>query len=314
MVIDTDAERELRSIPARIRPGRPSDSASAYAVHRHAIAALNEKLGITEQPLPLADEEIERGWREDRALYAHLAAVAEQFWVAERGEELLGYARAVVLGGVRELTELFVAPGAQAAGIGRQLLEAAFPRQRAWRRCVIATIDPSAQALYLRAGVYPRFPLYSFSRAPEMVAVPGDLRSVRAPATPETVAAMGFLDEMVLEHRRDVNHAWLLQDRQAYFYYRGDALLGYGYVGAHSGPFALLSPDEYPAVLAHAEAVAAQQGHARLSLIVPLVNEAAVGYLLRRQFRMGRFFCQVMTDRPFGRFEQYIATAPMFFL
>jgi hypothetical protein len=43
----------------------------------------------------------------------HLTETAEAFWVVEDAEGLVGYARTINRSGLRELTELFVRPGAQ---------------------------------------------------------------------------------------------------------------------------------------------------------------------------------------------------------
>lgn len=72
-------------------------------------------------------------------------------------------------------------------------------------------------------------------------------------ASPESLEILGSLDRSLLGYRRDVTHTWLLGDRQGYVYYRDDRPVGYGYVGARNGPFALIDDRDFPAVLAHAE-------------------------------------------------------------
>jgi hypothetical protein len=47
---------------------------------------------------------------------------------------------------------------------------------------------------------------------------------------------------------------------------------------------------------------------------VPMVNETAVTYLLQRGFQMDSFVAYWMCNRPFGKLEKYIITAPPFFL
>ena len=59
-------------------------------------------------------------WAARRLLYEHLAATADQFWLAKRGETLLGFARSLLRDGLRLLTEFFVLPGEQSSGLGRQ--------------------------------------------------------------------------------------------------------------------------------------------------------------------------------------------------
>jgi hypothetical protein len=133
-------------------------------------------------------------------------------------------------------------------------------------------------------------------------------------ASSKNLAALGELDRVIIGHRRDIDHEWLLTQRQGYLYYRHGQPTGYGYVGLRNGPFALLNPGDFPAVLAHAENEAAAKGQDHFGLEVPMVNRAVVDYLLVRNFRMDSFMALFMSDLPFGRFENYILTSPPFFL
>jgi len=72
---------------------------------------------------------------------------------------MIGFSRSIVRGHVRELTELFVMPCQQSGGVGAELLSRAFPDEGAAYRAIIASSDARAQALYLKSGVYPRFPI-----------------------------------------------------------------------------------------------------------------------------------------------------------
>lgn len=298
-----------------IRPGTQDDNFAAFEVYSFAIHALCQQIGVTpaDAPPPTADA-ILAEWERDQSIYQHLLDTAEAFWVAEQNGRLVGFARTNMNDGVRELTEFFVRPNTQGAGIGQRLLEKAFPAAGARHRCIIATIDPSAQALYLKQNVFPTFPLYSFGRQPEPVSVATDLEIVPAELALDTLAALTNIDKQVVGFEREANHRWLLNNRQAFIYLRHSQPVGYGYVGRDNGPFALLDEDDFPAVLAHAESEAHRQERPSFNLIVPLINQTAVRYLLQRRFRMAKFFCQVMMERPFGHFEQYIAPSPMYFI
>ncbi|HXV43685.1 MAG TPA: hypothetical protein VEC96_11535 [Anaerolineae bacterium] len=105
-----------------------------------------------------------------------------------------------------------------------------------------------------------------------------------------------------------------MYDRQGYFYYRRGQLVGYCYVGLKNGPFALLDPHDFPAVLAHAESQAAVSGRDHFGLEVPMINRTAIDYLLARRCRIDSFTALFMSDTPFGQFEHYIVTSPPFFL
>src|SRR5689334_11147518 len=101
-------------------------------------------------------------WERRRPLFEHLARTAEEFWIADEAGEAIGYARSILRADARELTEFFVLPDRQSAGVGRELLARAFPEAGAAHRSIVATTDARAQGRYLRAGVYPRFPIYYF--------------------------------------------------------------------------------------------------------------------------------------------------------
>lgn len=309
----TERERIDSRSAVTFRPGTVDDSYAVFKVFEETLSDLSRRQGSTaptswEDPAALA-----RMWTERRSLYEHLALSAEQYWLAERDGQIVGFARSISQDGVRELTELFVVPGAQSAGAGRELLERAFPAEGARYRNIISSPDIRAQVLYLKAGVYPRFPIYYFGRSPEAVTVTTDLVLEPISASPASLEILASLDRSLLGYRRDVSHSWLLGDRQGYVYCRDERPVGYGYVGVRNGPFALIDARDFPAVLAHAESEAAKEERA-FGLEVPMINHSAVDYLLARGYHMDSFMAILMSDTPFGRFENYIVTSPPFFL
>ena len=132
-------------------------------------------------------------------------------------------------------------------------------------------------------------------------------------ATAETLASLRQIDQIVLQHRRDEDHTWLLAEQQGYLYRRAGRVVGYGYVGQSSGPFAVLDPSDFPAILAHAESEAAAAGR-NFGVEIPLINRTAVDYLLGRGYQMDSFIALFLSDEPFGRFDHYIFPSPPFFL
>jgi GNAT superfamily N-acetyltransferase len=95
--------------------------------------------------------------------------------VAEEAGEMIGFSRSMVQDGKHQLTELFVSPENQARGVGKRLLEAAFPADGAHNRVVIGTSDLRALIRYLKSGVKFRFTIYDWSRKPEIVPFETDL-------------------------------------------------------------------------------------------------------------------------------------------
>ncbi|MEX0788099.1 MAG: GNAT family N-acetyltransferase [Anaerolineales bacterium] len=295
------------------RAGGIDDSQAAFEVFLEAMLDLGRRIGS--MPITGGDDPrvIPRLWEARRSLFEHLANTADQFWVAERGPQVVGYARSTLRDGVRQLTEFFVRPGEQSQGVGRELLSRAFPTRGARRRTIVATTDTRAQARYLKSGVTPTFPIAYFSKPAEGSAISTDLDFEPVSSSMAVLESLRTVDENVLEVRRDADHAWLLSERAGYLYRRGGRVVGYGYLGPSAGPFALLDPRDYAAVLAHAEAEAAHRG-ADFGVEVPLVNRAAVDFLLGRGFRMDSFLALFMADVPFGRFDRYLFTSPPFFL
>jgi ribosomal protein S18 acetylase RimI-like enzyme len=293
------------------RQGTPEDAYAVFLVFQRATTDLAQRFGDAGSA-GTSDLQTAGSWGGRRALYEFLAAAADQFWVAEDNGQVVGYARSIVWDGVRELTELFVEPRLQSCGIGRTLMEHAFPQaDRVAIRSVVGSADVRATALYLRAGVYPHTPVAFFFRTPEMAMTDSDLTI--EPAAPDDVERLANIDHRVLGHRRDEIHRWLLVNKTGHLYLRNGSLVGYGYHGARNGPFAILNAHDFPHVLAHAEREAAQAGR-RCVLEVPLVNHHAVNYLLGRGFKMDSFIVQWMMNYPFAKMDHYILSSPPFFI
>ncbi len=299
--------------PLTFRRGGPTDTRAVFQVFYHSLADLNWRTGLSPQPQSDPQDEAE-SWDFYGSLFEHLAATADQFWIAERGGSAVGYARSILRESVRELTEFFVLPGQQSSGLGRELFKRALPRDGTSHRVIIATIDTRAQAFYLRNGLTPRFPIQFLFRPPERVTADTDLVAEPAARTQETLEAIAELDWAIIGHRRDADHTWLLQGRQGYLYRRQGRVVGYGYVGHAKGPFAVLDPADWPAVLAHAETQSAARGDDYFHVPVPLINREAVAYLLGRGYKLDPFLTFYMSDAPIGQFENYISTGPLFFV
>ncbi|GAA1277764.1 hypothetical protein Psi02_80020 [Planotetraspora silvatica] len=96
------------------------------------------------------------------------------FLVAVTGDEVAGYCATRRIAGVTMLCDLFVDPARHGRGVGRSLLEAAFPNSGA--RFTFASQDPRAMPLYLRHGMRPRWPLLYLSGPPGQSAEPSARR------------------------------------------------------------------------------------------------------------------------------------------
>ncbi len=297
----------------QFRRGTLNDARDTFDVFRRSIMDLGDRLGV----MPISgghDPRVIEGlWERRQPLFEHLARTSDNYWVAEEDGKMIGLARSILRDGVRQLTEFFVLPGHQSRGIGRGLLERAFPREGSTHRFILATIDNRALPRYLKSGVYPLFPCYAFAREAQEQAIHSDLKFEPLTSNRPSLDRLNEIDRQVLGFAREQEHAWLIQNRHGVGYYRNDQLAGYGYLGSQQGPFAALDPQDFPAILAHAENRAAAAGD-EFNVEVPLINHTAVDHLLQRGCQMEGFFEFVMADAAFGRLENYILTSPPFFV
>lgn len=300
-------------MPITYRRGTLDDSQDTFDVFHESIMALGQRLGTN----PISGghdlDVLQDLWARRQSLFKHLARTSDNFWVAEEDRKVIGFARSILRDRVRQLTEFFVLPERQSAGVGRELLGRAFPANGAEHRFIIATIDGRAVQRYLKAKVYPLFPCYEFTRPAEKVNMGTGLTCERMTPSAQTMGELIRIDNTILGFHREAEHAWLIESRQGYFYKRSNEVVGYGYLGEHNGPFASLDENDFPAILAHAETEAALHGF-DFSVEVPMINRAAVDYLLSRGCRMESFFEFFMADAPFGKFENYLFTSPPFFV
>jgi hypothetical protein len=298
-----------------LRPATPGDSRACYDLFLASASDLSSRLGAPWDPDP---EEL---WPRLLPMYEMLAAHCAEWWVAERPADglLLGYARSLERGSLFELSEFFVRPGSQAAGIGKRLLERAFPPGRGEVRAIIATIDVRAQARYYRAGTAARFPILSIF-GPPRAAEDGDLCDLEAvPVTEAELPEVTALERAVLEFPRPADELrWLLSLREGWLYRRSGRSVGFGFVGrpgpGGSGPVAALEPDDQRPILRHLEGRAAALGRDSLAWEIPSVNEVAVRHLLDRGLEIDPFITLLMASRPFGQFDRFIGMAPPFIL
>lgn len=298
----------------RYRRGTPADTRACFDIFEVTVDDLGRRTGGGAN----ATSGDPNAFEIRRPMFEHLAATADEWWVGEEDAtgRAVGYARSIVRDGVRELTEFFVLPDAQSAGVGRGLLERAFPAEGARHRAIVATIDPRAIARYLRAGLDARVPMIGLEGTPRDEHLPADL--ARQPIDPEDppLEELAEVDRHVLGFRRDEDHRWLASQRPGVVYRRDGSLVAYGYQPARplwGGPYAALESADLPVIIADAEAAAAAAGHATVSFDVALTARPALDHLLGRGFRVDPFVMLFFTDGPVEGLDRYVLTSPPFF-
>lgn len=254
-------------------------------------------------------------WAAGASLQRFLAAHAAEWWVAEDADHggIVGYARSIERGGLFELAEFFVSPASQSAGVGKALLEHAFPAGRGDIRSIIATTDVRALSRYYRADTAARFPMWTLSGVP--LSTPSSADLIAEPIDVASDAHMNevrALDVSVLEYpRQEAEIRWLLEGREGLLYRRNGDAVGFAFVGAGGvGPIAAFDAGDLPAMLLHVEARAVANGITWLDFQVPAPNEIATRHLLSRGFRLDPWVNLLMSNRPFGRFDRLLTFGP----
>lgn len=294
------------------RRGTLEDSYEVFQVFMKTIMDYSARMNVMAVTGGNDPETVRSLWNRRRPLFEFLARTAAQFWVAENDGQIVAYARSMEHDGLQELTEFFVCPGEQSAGLGGELLARAFPDAGSRYRTIIATLDERALYRYMKAGVYGRFPLKYFYRKAEQVEVETDLQI--EPLKPKAhLEAINRIDQEILGHRRTHLHQWIAGSRDGFVYKRKGEVVGYGYVGSNTGPFAVLDDNDFPPVLAHAESLMAERG-ADFGAETSLSNEKAIRYFIDRRYQIDSFSAIFMSNVPFGKFENYLFFSPEYFI
>src|SRR5215213_2030196 len=162
--------------------------------------------------------------------------------LAERDGAALGFAATITRDNVTFLSDCFVRADAQSSGVGRRLLQRLLADDgRTY--CTVSSNDPRAQALYIRAGMRPRWPNFILDvETTKLGSMPtGNVEVAEAragdPAMIEWDAAIGG-------RRRPEDLAYLVAQRKAIplWFTRGRRWIGYGYAQLFS-PALLWRPD-----------------------------------------------------------------------
>jgi GNAT superfamily N-acetyltransferase len=295
-----------------IRRGTADDNEPCFGAFVEAVTDLSKRIGAPWEPDPA------ELWPRLEPIFRRLGDHAAEWWLAQDAGsgEVIGYARSVDRDGLFELTEFFVRPARQSAGVGRRLLELAFPPDRGEVRAIIATPDLRALSRYYRAGTVVRFPIVSLTGPPAAAAEASDLDIVRA--STDDIPELAALERSILEFDRGADElAWLLEQREGYLYRRDGRAVGFAFIGPSgtgTGPIGALEPTDQVPILLHAEARAKALGREEVGFEVPMINEVAMRHLLDRLFRMDPFMTLLLTSRPFGQFDRFIAFSPPFVL
>src|SRR3984893_9511032 len=212
---------------------------------------------------------------------------ANGLWVAEEADQILGFAWSWVCGDLWFLAQLFVSPGHQGRHIGNELLKLTFEHAKksgATNRALITfTFNTVSQGLYIRNGLFPRFPIYNFSVSRELLMrrLQGpQFRPVSLEGTASDRQKLANIDVRVIGVSREKHHRYLLSDKatKGIGLYSGEECVGYAYVstGGHVGPLAVARPDALGSAFTTALTLAVEIGSPQVSAFLPGASEAAL--------------------------------------
>jgi hypothetical protein len=257
-------------------------------------------------------------------LYGHLRSTdPDRFIVATRGDEIVGFASAVVRDRLWFLSMCFVLPEVQGRGVGRTLLERVAPDDapETVRATGTDSAQPISNALYASLGIVPREPLLNLIGLPARPDAFGALPSGITPVPLERVAADGHewlvetvdaLDRETLGVSHPIDHRYLRQEGRRGWLYRGPdgSPVAYGYAAeaGRVGPVASRDPDLVAPILGHLTSAVTPRG--AFAMWLPGTAGRAVVGALQAGFRLEPFPVLLCWDRPFADLSRYLPISP----
>ena len=241
-------------------------------------------------------------------------------WVAEDAGDMLGFAFSWICGKLWFLAQLFVAPGQQGRGIGKELLRRTLQHADAAgadnKVLITFTFNQVSQGLYIRHGMFPRLPIY-FLSGPREGAPSASPRLLVAPieGTASGLRRIAQIDADVLGVSREKHHRYLLNDSatRGVAFYSGSDCVGYAYISrdGHIGPLAATSAVELGAVFTTALSLAAEMGTPQVSAFIPGASEAALHTAVEHGMRI-TLPMVLLSARDFGDWSRYLPRNPGF--
>ena len=243
-------------------------------------------------------------------------------WVAEDEDEILGFAFSWVCGDLWFLAELFVSPGHQGRGIGRELLKRTLEHEQkrgATNRALITfTFNTVSQGLYIRHGMFPRLPIYNFNVARDLLMdrlKGAQLRYAPLEDNASHLHSVAHIDEQALGVSREKHHRHLINDSgiRGVIFYVEDDCVGYAYISPDGqvGPLSVAEPKILGAAFKTALHLAAKTGSSQVSAFLPGTSEVALSIAVEHGMRI-TFPMVLVSTHDFGNWAQYLPRNPGF--
>jgi GNAT superfamily N-acetyltransferase len=246
---------------------------------------------------------------------------AEGLWVADHDGEIIGFAWSWVCGELWFLAQLFVSPDRQSGGIGNQLMGKTFAhaqmRGASIKALITFTFNNVSQGLYIRHGLFPRFPIYMVSVSRDRLASRlAEPRLQLEPLTANTARfdELALIDVNALSVSREKHHRYLLDDSatSGFTIHDGNECVGYVYISdGHIGPLAVRRPDVIAPAFAAALSLAARSNSPTISAFLPGASEPALKVATDHGMHI-TFPMLLMSSREFGDWSSYLPRNPGF--
>jgi ribosomal protein S18 acetylase RimI-like enzyme len=290
-------------MPTHYRSVRPEEIPAAMDVFLTALADLARRNGFA-PPKHYTHASVE-------PLFRHLFATG-LFEVAEADGRIVSIASGIVRDRIWFLSMFWTLPEFQRQGIGRPLLERVFveSRQRgAELGCTCSSVDYAAIGLYLKLGLMPGGPIFTFA-GPITAGGHDDRAATVQPLDP---ANAHTIDRVVRGTAREQDHAfWRARGVPAFQLEREGRVAAYFYVNEGAvGPAAWLHRDDGPALLACAIREAGKLAP-EVRLMVTGTNQDAIRTATRAGLRIVGT-THWLRSAAFGVLEQYLPSGPALF-
>jgi GNAT superfamily N-acetyltransferase len=244
------------------------------------------------------------------------------FQVAVKDDKVVAFASTILRGNTHFLSMFWALPTLQNQGVGRRVLARAFSKPRppaSAVRCVYASLDSRAQALYLKFGMRPRGMFYMVRGKP--VRSPRPARSVELVQVGEVgktsrqmLAIAARFDRSFRGARRDPDIGFVMSLPGARFFIarRGGATVGYAVLNEKGriGPAGVRDPRDSAGLAWAVKEKARDLGAESIMVVVPGVNHDALDVFFRAGLRT-EFFGAWMSAKPVGSFEGYMLAGGM---
>lgn len=305
----------VKSTEITVRRARPDDMMECARVFLKSATDLAHRHSTEAPTMPAKDMA--------RSL-AHIQGTDPRgFHVAERRSRVVAFASTVLRGRTHFLAMFWALPSIQNKGVGRKLLTRAFTQPRppaSAVRCVYASLDPRAQALYVKFGMYPRGMFYMLRGRPKPTRRPKQAVKLvpvgveAGTTTRKMLSIAARFDPTFRAARRDADIRFITTLPGAHFFAvraRG-ATIGYAVITemGRVGP-ACVTDRRYGAGLAWAIKEKVREfGAENISVVLPGVNASALEVFFKAGLK-SPFYGAWMSAKPICSFENYILLSGM---